>query len=62
MNFLLVVVLVVLLIMWFNKQPCGCPHEGFSLSKKPMEHDNNLYYHNPFDDIDYVTPAFYPKL
>ena len=34
--------------------------EGFSLSKKSMEHDWSLLHMNPFDNIDYQTPRFYP--
>ncbi len=32
--------------------------QGFSLSKKPFEEDNNLLLMNPFDNVDYQTPYF----
>jgi hypothetical protein len=29
---------------------------GFSMSRKPLEQDNELLLMNPFDNVDYITP------
>jgi len=36
--------------------------EGFSLSKKPMDHDGAQVGSGPFDNIDYHTPRWYPAI
>lgn len=55
----IVLLLLLLLLLWCHavkKQYI----EGFSLSKKPMEADWSLLNRGPFDDVDYITPVFYP--
>ena len=54
------VIICLLIIIILLLVDCMCQKEGFSLSKKPMEHDNHMVMENPFDNIDYITPVFQP--
>jgi hypothetical protein len=56
----LMVAIIMLLRCYTNKNKNinRNRRERFSLSNKPMEHDNSLLHRNPYDDIDYVTPTF----
>ena len=47
------ILIILILVYKSNKKS-----ESFSLSKKPMETENNLLHVNYFDDIDYQTPFF----
>lgn len=58
MRWLIVALIGIIIIVYMN---CDCNQEGFSLSKKPMEADWSLFDRNPFDDVDYITPAIYPS-
>ncbi len=54
MNWPVIILAVILLIMIFSPDEA----EGFSLSRKPMEHDWDRLHRNPFDEVDYQTPRF----
>lgn len=57
---LIIIILVFLLFVnteyFFTVEEFN--REGFSMSKKPMDHDWNSLHNGPFDDIDYITPQF----
>jgi hypothetical protein len=58
-NIMLVGVLFVAIIILLKYHMDKCDmRERFSLSSKPMEHDNSMLNRNPYDDIDYITPKF----
>jgi hypothetical protein len=53
-QFVKIVILLVVLYFLF-----GDTKEKFTPSNKPMDHENSLFLHGPFDNVDYQTPAFY---
>lgn len=57
MSDFLIVVLLVILFAWLyaNGQPY---QEGFGQDQKPFEPDNSVWGENPWDNINYIRPAF----
>lgn len=51
MILILLLLLSVLLLFCSNT-------EGFSMSKKPMDHEWSNNQNGPLDDLDYITPYF----
>jgi hypothetical protein len=57
--FYVAIVLIVLAIIIFLSNNSSPKKEGFGLEKRPFNFGNEYYNVNPFDEMDYITPAFY---
>lgn len=54
----LIIVIFVILLIAMALSPAQ-KKEGFGVEKRPFNYGNEYSMVNPFDEMDYITPAFY---
>ncbi len=58
----LLAIIIVLFVIWLisaKNDECPSKKEGFGVEKRPFNYGNEYNLVNPFDEMDYITPAFY---